>query len=418
MSTVYVITRPDFSEKDGAAALLSRKLCGFWIEDGKLMEIRIDRSGQSLLGNIYVGKVKNVVRNIESTFVEIAGGQVCFLPFSEISCPVLTNRQYDGTLKPGDELLVQVKKDAAKTKDPLLTANLTLNGRYFALTISGKGGLRCSHNLSEERRAFVREALGGLRIPESMTLVARTISGTVSDSGRLLKDAQSILERGEQLLRAGKTRTVFSLLSGQQPGYLKRLTDFNTSFPDKIVTDDPDVHTIVQSWMREERPNDEPSLAFYADRNLPLSRLYALSGQIQEALGKRVWMKSGGYLVIEPTEALTVIDVNTGKYDKKKPCQETFRLTNWEAAAEVARQLRLRNLSGIVVVDFINMAEREEQKKLLEFLRQLSESDPVPVQVVDMTPLGLVEITRKKEEPPLAELLRADRAKRQADEGV
>lgn len=406
MSTVYAITRPGFSEKDGSAALLGQKLCGFWIEDGKLMEIRIDRSGQSLLGNIYIGKVRNVVKNIESAFVEIAGGQVCFLPFSEIFHPVLTNRPYDGALKPGDELLVQVKKDAVRTKDPVLTADLTLKGKYFALSPSQTGGLRCSHKLSSQQQDFVRGALAEVEIPRSMALVARTVSGTVSDPALLAKDARALLERGEGLLRVGKTRTVFSILSGQEPGYLKRLADPDLPLPDRIVTDDPGVHTAIKSWLRQERPEAEDSLSFYADPSLPLSRLYGLSGQVQAALDKKVWMKSGGYLVIEPVEAFTAIDVNTGKFDRKKSERETFRMTNGEAAAEVARQLRLRNLSGIIIVDFISMEEESDRKKLMELLRQLVRTDPVPVRVVDMTPLGLVEITRKKEEPPLAELLR------------
>ena len=405
MNTVYVITRPDFSERDGAAFSLNQKLCGFWLEDGQLMEVKIDRSGQSLLGNIYVGKVKNVVKNIESAFVEIAGGQIGFLPFSEISRPVLTNRPYDGTIKPGDELLVQVKKDAAKTKDPLLTANLSFSGRYFSLTFSGNGGLRCSHSLSEKQRSFVQEALRDVAVPEGMTLVARTVSGTVSDPSLLVQDAQSLQKQAERLVCAGKTRTVFSLLLSRQPGYLKRLEDCSAAFPDKIVTDDPNVHTLLLGWLRKHRPDAEGVLSFYTDNKLPLSRLYGLSGQIREALERRVWMKSGGYLVIEPTEALTVIDVNTGKFDRKKSGAETFYLTNQEAAKEVARQLRLRNLSGIVLVDFINMEEKKEQSRLLELLRHLVQADPIPVRVVDMTPLGLVEITRKKEEPPLAELL-------------
>ncbi|MFQ8703107.1 MAG: ribonuclease E/G [Eisenbergiella sp.] len=134
-------------------------------------------------------------------------------------------------------------------------------------------------------------------------------------------------------------------------------------------------------------------------------QLYGLSTTLDEALSKRVWLKSGGYLVIEPTEALTVIDVNTGKFDGKKKTEETFALINREAAQETARQMRLRNLSGIIIVDFINQ-EKAEAGRLLEFFRECCKKDTVPVRVVDMTPLGLVEITRKKVRRPLAELIR------------
>ena len=150
---------------------------------------------------------------------------------------------------------------------------------------------------------------------------------------------------------------------------------------------------------------DADRLTLYEDSLLPLSKLYSLETAFGKALGKNVWLKSGGYLVIEPTEAMTVIDVNTGKYSGRKNMQDTICRINMEAADEIGRQLRLRNLSGIIIVDFINQ-EKAEAGRLLEFFRECCKKDTVPVRVVDMTPLGLVEITRKKVRRPLAELIR------------
>ena len=145
------------------------------------------------------------------------------------------------------------------------------------------------------------------------------------------------------------------------------------------------------------------NLRFYADDMLPLSALYSLESKMKTALSSKVWLKSGGYLVIEPTEALTVIDVNSGKYESGKEAQDTYRKINLEAAEEVAFQLRLRNLSGIIIIDFINMRSRDDNNMLLQTLRKFVKQDRVNTTIVDMTPLGLVEITRKRTSRPLRE---------------
>ena len=169
----------------------------------------------------------------------------------------------------------------------------------------------------------------------------------------------------------------------------------------EILTDDPQIY-------RQLSEGDHPllkqkSIRFYDDPAISLRLLYSLERGMEEALDTRVWLKCGGYLVIEPTEAMTVIDVNSGKNEAKKAGEDTYYQVNLEAAEEVARQLRLRNLSGIIIVDFINMAEKERQKELLETLKNLTAGDPQHPRIVDMTPLGLVEITRKKSHPTLAE---------------
>lgn len=161
----------------------------------------------------------------------------------------------------------------------------------------------------------------------------------------------------------------------------------------EILTDDPQIY-------RQLSEGDHPllkqkSIRFYDDPAISLRLLYSLERGMEEALDTRVWLKCGGYLVIEPTEAMTVIDVNSGKNEAKKAGEDTYYQVNLEAAEEVARQLRLRNLSGIIIVDFINMAEKERQKELLETLKNLTAGDPQHPRIVDMTPLGLVEITRK-----------------------
>ncbi len=178
----------------------------------------------------------------------------------------------------------------------------------------------------------------------------------------------------------------------------------------EIVTDDPALYAQIDRFLREEQPEDAQKLRLYQDDLLPLKELYGLDKAMADALAKRVWLKSGGYLVIEPTEALVAIDVNTGKYSGKRTKRETIVKINLEAAEEIGRQLRLRELSGIVLVDFIDMEEEEDRACLLDHLRTVVQKDPVKTTVVDMTELGLVELTRKKLRRPLHEQLAAVRA--------
>lgn len=409
MSAIYVITGADF---DGVEGLEGKKvsdaLCSFLLVDDKLTEVHIEQETPSLLGNIYVGKVKNVLKNIEAAFVEIAGGRTCFLPFSEAESPVLTNRVYDGRLLAGDEILVQVKKDAVKTKDPVLTARLSVTGRYAALAIDGGQGIRYSHKLTPEERAQAKESLKGLSVPKGMTLVVRTEAGALSDKRQLAQETEALIRKAEKLLTIGRTRTVYSLISEECPDYFRHLQQCCPA-PQKIITDALPVYTALQSFFA---PAEGQELLFYEDENISLFRLYGLGAKLSEAFARKVWLKSGGYLVIEPTEALTVIDVNTGKFAGKKKTEETFALINAEAARETARQLRLRNLSGIIVVDFINQEGGRAKQNLLSLLRNACSQDPVPVQVVDMTALGLVEITRKKVERPLWEQIRGRQKER------
>ena len=178
---------------------------------------------------------------------------------------------------------------------------------------------------------------------------------------------------------------------------------------DEILTDDRELFEQMTEYFQENQPEDTAKLRFYEDRLLPMEKLYSLDCHLKEALGERVWLKSGGYLVIQPTEALTVIDVNTGKFDGNKNQQDTFLKINLEAAREIAREIRLRNLSGIIVVDFINMDAAENRKLLMEEFASWLKRDPIKTTLVDMTALELVEVTRKKLRKPLLDQFLATR---------
>lgn len=398
MSTVYVITR------------YQSKQTGFLLENDRLLEVFPDAGGFDLLGGIYVGKIQRILKNIGAAFVEIAGGQTGFLPLSEAGHAILTNRSADGRLQSGDELFVQVKKDAVKTKDPVLSARISLPGRFFCADIGGAAGIRYSARLTSDQKNRLESTLADLTLPDGIGLVVRTAAGELEDRSVIKRYANEQIQRAEQLISVGRTRSVYSLLSEQIPGFLKPFTQERLPWPKKVVTDEPGVYTAFSEYLARDTLL-QVKLELYADPALSLSALYGLAQKLDDAFSRTVWLKSGGYLVIEPTEALTVIDVNTGKYTDRKQAEETFRLINAEAACEIARQLRLRNLSGIILADFINMKDKEANHRILSLLRQFTADDPVPVRIVDMTALGLVEITRQKRRPPLAEQMGRSRKK-------
>ena len=196
-------------------------------------------------------------------------------------------------------------------------------------------------------------------------------------------------------------RTCFSCLKKSPPEFLAILKNLHSSELEEIITDEPELLTQIEATGFHA--------TLYEDKLLSLNSLYSLEARLQEALKERVWLKSGGYLVIQPTEALTVIDVNSGKSIAKKKVQEHYLNINLEAAKEIAHQLRLRNISGIIIVDFIDMKEQRAKDELMLQLKQFVKTDRVPVQVIDMTRLNLVELTRKKVRKSLREQIEGEK---------
>ena len=360
--------------------------------------------GGSLLNNIYIGKVQKVVKNISAAFVEIGGGRVGYLPL-EGTCPRVLNRPGAKNLAPGDELIIQVEKDAVKTKAPVVTCRLSFAGRYCVLT-AGKPGVNFSSRLTDQSfkrrvRPVLEEAVRA-RGHEACGLIVRTNAGEAGEE-QLLAELAVLFDQYESVQNQGNHRVCYSCLYRSLPGYMASVRDSLGGSLEAVLTDQADVYEELKHYLALNQQKDLEKLSFYDDPLLSLGALYSLDKVMEEALGKRVWLKSGGYLVIEPTEAMVVIDVNTGKYSGKKTLQETILKINLEAAVEIAHQIRLRNLSGIILVDFIDMEPGENREILLKALSEAVSADPVKTAVVDMTKLNLVEMTRKKVRRPLHE---------------
>lgn len=373
--------------------------------DGKAVSLTLEpENSSSLLNNIYIGRVQKVVSNIGAAFIEIGGGQIGYYSLEE-NRPVILNRPGARKLNPGDELIVQVSKDAVKTKAPVLTGRLTFTGRYCVLT-PHKAGVNFSSKLSDpalKRRLkpLLEEAAASLGYVDGGLIVRTNAAG--ADPEDVLAELNSLFLIYRRVLDESGHRTCYSCLYRSLPGYIASLRDAYTGCLESIVTDQADYYQELGQYLRDHQKEDLGRLSFYNDPMVGLSKVYSLEKMMEAALSPRVWLKSGGYLVIEPTEAMVVIDVNTGKYSGKKTLQETILKINLEAAEEIGRQLRLRNLSGIIIVDFIDLEKVEDREYLIRQLTEVTARDPIKTTVVEMTKLNLVEMTRKKVRRPLHE---------------
>ncbi|MDO4269258.1 MAG: ribonuclease E/G [Eubacteriales bacterium] len=361
------------------------------------LEIGIEEEN-SILGNIYIGRVNRIVKNLNSAFVDYAPAVSGYYSLADNQRPLLA----DGSSRPlkgGDEIIVQVARDAVKTKDPVLSSNLTFPGRYAVLT-AGKNQIGFSMKITDkEWKESVRPRLEEITGGQAGIIVRTNAYGREEE---LFAEAETLFHTCCSVMEKARSRSCFSLLSRADAGYIKMIQSCPEGTLSEVITDDRQTYEELEAFFRTHE-QELCRLRFYEDPMISLSSLYSLEAVMDRACQKRVWLKSGGYLVIEYTEAMTVIDVNTGKYSGHKNQEDTIRMTNDEAAAEIIRQLRLRNLSGIIMVDFIDMKEQQDRDALMNRLRELVRQDPVKTQVVDMTRLNLVEITRKKEKKPLWE---------------
>jgi len=374
-------------------------------EDKDMITVRSDRSEKkAAVGNIYLGKVRNIVKNINAAFVEISGKEICYLSLNENPDPIFAD-QKKHPIRVGDEVIVQIAKDATKTKALNGTTNISLTGRY-AVLVRGKNTVGVSSKISDEAE---RNRLKDLVKPYTGAdygFIVRTNAAFVPEEElkaeveRLKKDYASIINNGIH-------RTCYSLLLSVPPQYISEIRDGYSSEIESIKTDDREIYEEIKSYL-ETCPKEElAKLEFYEDESISLSTLYGIESKLQKALYEKAWLDSGAYLIIQPTEALVSIDVNTGKaIAGKEDTEDTFFKVNLEAAEEIGRQLRLRNLSGIIIVDFIDMKKEEHKYALLKRIREVLAQDHIPAKLVDMTALNLVEITRQRIHRPLYEQIK------------
>lgn len=233
-------------------------------------------------------------------------------------------------------------------------------------------------------------------------LIARTNAAEASKE-EFLHELFCLKKTYEKAAVSGQNRTCFSLLYEAEPFYVAAVRDVYSRNLEEIITDIPEIYEKLQEYLKDFIPDELEKLKFYEDKLLPVYKLYRLEHALEEVQQEKIWLKSGGFLVIQQTEAFVSIDVNSGKYTGKKKAEETYRKINLEASEEIARQIRLRNLSGIILIDFINMQNPDHQDELFHVLQKYLRKDPVKARAVDITPLHILEMTRKKVRKPVRE---------------
>lgn len=374
------------------------RICALGFRHNQLEELHVDTQ-ESLLNSIYVAKVKNINKNINAAFVELFDGQMAFLPLDDaLYCPFISSP--DGRLREGDEIPVQVIKEAVKTKDPVVTTKLSISGAYAVVSLDKrKGGFQYSKKMSASKKNGLKDALINFAIPSDYAIVIRTGAEQLDNYETLEQELAMLISGMNDILLKAKTRTCFSCIYQGIPSYIEYLHHIAYAEYEEVVTDNQVVFDSLQASYKGNLP-----IRFYND-SFPLSKLYSIESKMEELFAKKVHLKSGANLIIEYTEAMTVIDINTAKCINKKDKDSLNYKINLEAAEEIAKQLRLRNLSGIIIVDFINMENEQYQAVLVQELKNLLKKDSVPCNFVDITALGLVEITRKKVQKPVYEVL-------------
>jgi len=374
--------------------------------EDQIEEIVVSK-GTHQVGDIFLGTVENILPSIDAAFVNLGNTEKNgFIHLSDLG-PLQEKRNSSNIaelLSPQQRVLVQVMKEPTGNKGPRLTGEISLPGRYVVLIPFGRGVNLSRRILNENERSRLR-ALGVLIKPSGMGLLVRTEAEGISED-LIIEDMENLQRQWEGIQQEYQTARGPNLLDRERDFVTKVLRDLYSADVNRIVIDTLDglrrVKQQLQNWGDGKIP---PSLAIdYHQESAPIMEYYRVNAAIREALRPRVDLPSGGYIIIEPTEALTVIDVNSGSFTKSKTSRETVLWTNFEASTEIARQLRLRNIAGVIVVDFIDMETREDQLKLLEHFNRSLYSDKARPQIAQLTELGLVELTRKRQGQSLYEM--------------
>jgi ribonuclease E len=365
------------------------------LEGPVLVEHYVARSDkQSLVGNVYVGKVRNVLPGMEAAFVDFGEGKNGVLYAGDINYDDMDiegkARRIEMVLKPGDSVLVQVVKDAMGHKGARLTNQISLAGRY--LVLAPDADVRgISRRLPEDERRRLREIVAEVR-PKGMGAIVRTAA-----QGASAEDIKADIDRLKKKwtdIQSKANKPGPELIYAEPPMVLRVIREHFTKDFRRLLIDDPDTYANVVDYLEGTEADLTSRVKIYEDE-LPIFERFHVEDQLRKALDRKVWLPSGGHIVVDRTEALTVIDVNTGRFVGHSNLEDTVLQNNLEAAEEIARQLRLRDIGGIIVIDFIDMEIARNQELVLTKFREQLAKDKTRTQVFEVSNLGLVEMTRK-----------------------
>ncbi|HXF58029.1 MAG TPA: Rne/Rng family ribonuclease, partial [Actinomycetota bacterium] len=367
------------------------------LEGRTLVEHYVTRAGaRSMVGNVYLGKVQNVLPGMEAAFVDLGRGRNAVLYAGEVAYDEEVEGEpprIEKVLRPGQSVLVQVTKDPMGGKGARLTQEIALPGRFVVL-VPNSSVFGISRRLPDRERARLRDIVKKLR-PAQHGVIVRTAAEDASAED-LAADLQRLLAEWEAIEKSARRGRAPRLLYEEPELTVRVVRDLFTGGEFReLVTDSPAVYEKITTYLKTVAPDLVGRVRMHEGR-LPLFEEFHVVEQIHKALDRKVWLPSGGYIVIDRTEAMTVIDVNTGKHVGKANLEETVTKTNLEAAEEIARQLRLRDIGGIIIIDFIDMLFERNRQKVIQTLRNALAKDKTRSQVFEISPLGLLEVTRKR----------------------
>ncbi|MCW4151614.1 ribonuclease G [Halomonas sp. 18H] len=381
------------------------------VENGVLQEAFIERARRrGIVGNIYQGRVVRVLPGMQAAFVDIGLDRAAFIHAHEVmppGTPADEQSSISQLLQEGQPLVVQVTKDPIGSKGARLTTHLSVPSRYLVyMPDSPHSGVsqRIEDDAERERlRGRVEAALAEQTLEAKGGFIVRTAAEGVTDE-ELAGDMHFLLRLWRKVSERRIDAPAPSVLYDDLPLFMRTLRDVMRDDIEKVRIDSRENHVKLLEFAEEFMPNAVNRIEHYAGER-PIFDLFSVEDEIQKALARKVQLKSGGYLVIDPTEAMTTIDVNTGGFVGHRNLEETIFKTNLEAATTIARQLRLRNLGGIIIIDFIDMEDTEHQRQVLRVLEKVLERDHAKTKCTGVTELGLVQLTRKRTRESLEQTL-------------
>jgi len=380
------------------------------LEDGKLMEIFIAREERQI-GSIYKGKVANVLPGMQAAFIDIGFERNAFLCVDDAMSRIHLELDVDirsvsikDLLKVNQETLVQIVKESIGTKGARVTTHITLPGRFLVI-VPTANYIGVSRRIEDEKeRERLKKVVEEIK-PKNFGLIVRTAAEGKSRD-ELNKDFQFLLKLWNKVQVTAQKKQAPALIHQELTLVYKIIRDVFTQDVDRLIIDSPVEYDKILELIDIIAPHLKSRIRLYMERN-PLFQAYGVEAEIDKTLRRKVWLESGGYIIIDKSEALTSIDVNTGKYIGRTSLADTILRTNLEAAEEITRQVRLRDIGGILILDFIDMERQEDRNKVMKALYEALRKDRTKTHIVGLTELGLVQVTRKRVNKDLDELLRS-----------
>lgn len=365
------------------------------VQNGILIENHIEyEKNKTIEGNIYIGKVQNIFQGMQAAFVNIGKNKNAFIHLKDIlpKQDVVKNGETKLTenikdlIKPGDPILVEIKRDSTSKKGARVSTHISLTGRFIVL-LPNSPFITVSQKISDEAEKNRLTGIIKKYIPQDMGAIIRTVANGASEE-IIKKDIDRMVNKWQEIVNTGIDEYPKKVYD--TGGILfKLLVDLIDSNLDRIIVNDKSDYDLIEKYLKES------DVEINLEQKENIFDLYDLDKQLERAENRKIWLKCGGFITIDKTEALTAIDVNSGKYVGEKNLESTAFTVNKEATIEIAKQLRLRDIGGIVIIDFIDMYKKENLEKIIEKMKEETKQDRSKVQVEGFTKLSLMELTRK-----------------------